>query len=137
MLEPCPESIESARARIQLALMPLYILPLEEKDVPGYKREHVFDFADGRRCVLSRVQFVNGNRVLHFSMSFWHTAQWLAFINLVTSKDEVLLLALQCLKELTGLEETGVCSGYFNQAQGIPNLYWAEGAWEHYFKAFL
>lgn len=69
-----PESIETARARYHLALAQIYELEdqrnITPPHTPGNKPEHVFDFDDGIRLIVSREQMAGEDPVIHVSASF-------------------------------------------------------------------
>lgn len=69
-----PESLDSMRDRYEAALAfewdALAILTDHQADRPGLHRDHVFDFEDGNRFVISRERQLGGRVCLHVSVSF-------------------------------------------------------------------
>ena len=72
MLPNQPEKLDSMRARLPLALSVVY--KAEEIEAgrgtrPGELRQHVFDFEDGIRCIVSLDRQPNSHVYLHMSFS--------------------------------------------------------------------
>lgn len=67
-----PESLDAMRDRWDAALAPVWDVRamMEGQDRPGLNREHVFDFEDGNRFIVSRDRQLNGDVMLHVSVSF-------------------------------------------------------------------
>lgn len=69
-----PESIESAKKRIDAALVDVFdmaaIARMPESQRPGMDRKHVFDFEDGIRLLVSRDRMPGGEVIVHISASF-------------------------------------------------------------------
>lgn len=72
-----PEKLEVLRARLPQALSVVYDYEIIELggQRPGEQRQHVFDFEDGIRCILSIDEGQQTPRHLHLSYSLqdWHT----------------------------------------------------------------
>ena len=68
-----PQPIDLLRARYAAAIRPLIVAQrvMEGREPPpGSKPEHVFDFEDGLKLIVSRELLPSGNVVVHFSASF-------------------------------------------------------------------
>lgn len=71
MLDFIPQSTEELKKRFPEALKAAYDakkVAAQKLERPGEKREHVFDFEDGVRIVISR-DFAEGVEYIHFSGS--------------------------------------------------------------------
>jgi hypothetical protein len=69
-----PESDESAVARMPAALRRLFVLADIERDPsqrPGLMHEHVFDFQDGMRMIVSREDWEAHGIKIHCSFSWF------------------------------------------------------------------
>lgn len=73
-----PEKLESMRARLPQALSVVYNYEIIESggQRPGEQRQHVFDFEDGIRCILSVDEGQQTPRHLHMSFSL-HDYNWM------------------------------------------------------------
>jgi hypothetical protein len=84
MLPNQPEKLEDMRKRLPAALSCVYNAEDIERGVgqrPGEKRQHVFDFEDGIRCIASLDRQPDGHIYLHMSFSTidWHGQSLPAF----------------------------------------------------------
>lgn len=66
-----PEKLEAIRARLPQALSVVYNYDIVQSGgrAPGEQRQHVFDFEDGIRCILSIDEGEQTVRHLHLSFS--------------------------------------------------------------------
>jgi|SRR5688572_4008147 len=64
-----PEPLESLKARFPKAIDTIWG-KIKTEDRPGMYREHVFDFEDGLRMIISREVLIDPEPVIHVSASW-------------------------------------------------------------------
>lgn len=109
-----PETIEQLKSRFLKALETSWSVKRAIKDsdnTPGKKREHVFDFEDGIRIIISRDRF-EGIQVIHFSASFGNVESFMKTyprqkgITLQEDKDRIVELMKKRFIEISGFPES-------------------------------
>jgi hypothetical protein len=118
-----PESMETLRGRYSSALERVYdtkLIEQGESDRPGEHREHVFDFEDGLRLIISR-ECRDGKRYLHVSGS------------VKTTKDvcgKTLLQAMMArMLLLNGKSFSGVATAFMSDGGVMHLLFPLEPEW--------
>jgi|SRR5215467_3399354 len=105
------ESLEQLKAKFPKALERVWDVEATDGDRPGLHREHVFDFKDGMRLLISKDQFLeHGDPDVHVSAS-WRNAKF----------QSVGEMQLQVIKHWEMLGGTGKFRFIGLSPKGIPH----------------
>lgn len=108
-----PQPLEVLKARYPDAIKRLYVYGVDEI-IPG-KPEHVFDFEEGIRIMVSREQ-AEGYEFIHFSSSFNEEIKE----KYKDKPQELFDRMIQLFKDLSGIDQEPFFKG-FSPQKGVPH----------------